>query len=434
MYALVDCNNFFVSCERVFQPWLEGRPVVVLSNNDGCVVARSNESKAMGIRMGTPFYQVKHLADRGLIEVRSSNYMLYGDLSDRVMSILADAVPKIEIYSIDEAFLVMEGLDREKVEEICRELVPKIRKWVGIPVSIGVAPTKTLAKIASHFAKKFRGYRGVCVIDSDLKRQKALELTPIGEVWGVGRRNVVKMQDSGMRTEADFMARPEEWVDRHFAVPGVRTWKELQGIVCVAEELPEKRKSICTSRSFAEMIESEDELAVKVADFAAHCARKLREEGTAAGQVTVFLMTNRFRDDLEQYFPQATVALPVAASSTQEIASAAMKALRTVYREGYRYKKAGVIVDDIVDRDAVQGVIFDFDDERRRKQDTLSAVMDAVNGSGGRCRPLSRRRHASGNDVIGVASQHLGHFADGIRSEYRSRRYSTDFNELMEVH
>ena len=204
--------------------------------------------------------------------------------------------------------------------------------------------------------------------------------------------------------------------------------------MCVAEELPEKRKSICTSRSFAEMIESEDELAVKVADFAAHCARKLREEGTAAGQVTVFLMTNRFRDDLEQYFPQATVALPVAASSTQEIASAAMKALRTVYREGYRYKKAGVIVDDIVDRDAVQGVIFDFDDERRRKQDTLSAVMDAVNGSGGRCRPLSRRRHASGNDVIGVASQHLGHFADGIRSEYRSRRYSTDFNELMEVH
>ena len=206
--------------------------------------------------------------------------------------------------------------------------MPKIRKWVGIPVSIGVAPTKTLAKIASHFAKMFKGYRGVCMIDTDEKRRKALELTPIGDVWGVGRRNVVKMQDSGVRTAADFVARPEEWVDRHFAVPGVRTWKELQGIVCVAEELPEKRKSICTSRSFAEMIESEDELAVKVADFAAHCARKLREEGTAASNVTTFLRTNRFRNDLAQYCPEVTVTLPVAANSTYEIVSASLRALK----------------------------------------------------------------------------------------------------------
>ncbi len=442
MYALVDCNNFFVSCERVFQPWLEGRPVVVLSNNDGCVVARSNESKAMGIRMGTPFYQVKHLVDKGLLEVRSSNYMLYGDLSDRVMSILADAVPKIEIYSIDEAFLVMDGIPEEQVVEICRTLVAKVRKWVGIPVSIGVAGTKTLAKIASHFAKKYRGYRGVCVIDSEQKRMKALELTPVEDVWGVGRKNAVKMHDAGVITAADFVARPEQWVERHFAIPGVRTWKELQGIGCLEEELPEKRKSICTSRSFADMISDEDEIAVKVADFAAHCARKLREEGTAAYQVTAFLRTNRFREDLDQYCPQATVTLPVAANSTQEIVTAALKAFRTVFRPGFNYKKAGVVVDQIVDRDEVQGVIFGFDEDMRHRQDILSSVMDAVNENrrlpadqdrtAGQERP-ARRGHRSGRDVICLASQHLGHFADGIRSEHRSRRYSTDFSEIMEI-
>ena len=449
MYALVDCNNFFVSCERVFRPLLEGRPVVVLSNNDGCVVARSNESKAMGIKMGTPFYQVKHLVEQGRLVACSSNYILYGDLSDRVMSILADAVPKIEIYSIDEAFLVMDGLSSERTVDICRELVGRIRKWVGIPVSIGVAPTKTLAKIASHFAKKYRGYKGVCVIDSDSKRMKALELTPIGDVWGVGRRNVVKMLDSGVRTAADFVSRPEEWVDRNFAVPGVRTWKELQGTVCLAEELPDRRKSICTSRSFADMIDTEDAIAVKVADFAAHCARKLREEGTAASNVTTFLRTNRFRNDLAQYCPEVTVTLPVAANSTYEIVSASLRALKMIFRPGYQYKKAGVVVDGIVDYGSVQGVIFDFDDSMRHRHDVLSSVMDAVNenrrfsqaGIGQPGQPSlsgdgmnSRRRHMTGRDVIGLASQHLGHFADGIRSEHRSRLYSTDFKDILEIH
>ena len=380
--------------------------MVVLSNNDGCVVARSNESKAMGIRMGTPFYQVKHLVEAGRLEVRSSNYILYGDMSDRVMSILADAVPKIEIYSIDEAFLVMDGLDGERIAGICRELVSKVRKWV----------------------------------DDDEKRMKALSLTPIGDVWGVGRRNVVKMQEAGVLTAADFVERPEVWVDRHFAIPGVRTWKELQGIVCHEEELPDKRKSICTSRSFADMLADSGEIEVKVADFAAHCARKLREEETAATQVTVFLMTNRFRTDLAQYNPSATVTLDVAASSSPEIISAALKAFRMIYRPGYQYKKAGVIVDGIVDKDAVQGVIFGFDNTARERQDVLSSVMDAVNDSLGLMerspvRPSGRRRrHSSGTDVIGVASQHLGHFADGIRSEHRSRRYTTDFSEILDIH
>ena len=186
MYALVDCNNFFVSCERAFQPELEGRPVVVLSNNDGCVVARSNESKAMGIKMGTPYFKVKYLVDQGKLVVRSSNYTLYGDLSARVMSLLSEVAPKLEVYSIDEAFMNMDGIREEDLPGICRNLIKRIRRWTGIPVSIGIAPTKTLGKVANHFAKKYKGYKGVCVIDTDEKMRKALSLTPIDDVWGGG--------------------------------------------------------------------------------------------------------------------------------------------------------------------------------------------------------------------------------------------------------
>lgn len=419
MYALVDCNNFFVSCERVFRPQLEGKAVVVLSNNDGCVVARSNESKALGIRMCTPFYKVRHLVDSGALVACSSNYALYGDLSSRVMSILASAVPKIEIYSVDEAFLVMDGMSDVQIREVCTGLVKQIRQWVGIPVSIGVAPTKTLAKIASHFAKKYDGYRGVCMIDDDSKRLKALSLTPIGDVWGVGRKNVVKMKECGIRTAMDFAERPEEWVYRRFLLQGQRMWHELHGHVCVNEELPEKRKSICTSRSFAEMLTDEEELAASVADFAAKCASKLREEKSAAGKVTVFLWTNRFREDLDQYYPSVTIVLPVAASSTQEIVAVALKGLRTIYRDGYMYKKAGVIVDDIVDEDAVQTSMFGYDMETREREDRLSHLMDSLN--------------SSGRNVVRLASQKQGGYASGIRSGHRSRQYSTSWDDLLEV-
>jgi len=420
MYALVDCNNFFVSCERVFQPQLEGRAVVVLSNNDGCVVARSNESKAMGIKMGTPFFKVKHFVESGALEVRSSNYALYGDLSARVMSILAETVPHIEIYSIDEAFLHLDGISREAVPGLCRDLVARIRRWVGIPVSIGVAPTKTLAKIASHFAKSYPGYKGVCMMDSDAKRLKALELTPIEDVWGVGRRLAPRMHASGIRTALDYVTRPESWVRSNFNIPGVRTWEELQGRACVEEDREERRKSICTSRSFADMISDEDELCLRVSDFAASCAHKLREEGSAACEVTTFLYTNRFREDMRQYFPSATVRLAVAANSTHEIVGAALRAFRTIYRPEYMYKKAGVIVNAIVPADAVQSSLFDNDEELRDRQERLSKVMDAVN--------------AGGNSLLRLASQRSGHYADGIRSEYRSRLYSTSLDDIIEIY
>ena len=424
MYALVDCNNFFVSCERVFRPELEGKAVVVLSNNDGCVVSRSNESKAMGIKMGTPFYQIKGYVDKGRLYACSSNYALYGDISNRVMSVLADAVPKIEIYSIDEAYLHLDGIGPEKIPELCRDIVAKVRKWVGVPVSIGVAPTKTLAKIASHFAKKYKGYRGVCMIDSDEKRNKALSLTEIADVWGIGRRNAPKLLAMGVNTALDFVNRPEEWVRKHLHLPGVRTWEELQGRACVEEEKEGHRKSICTSRSFADMMTDVRELELRVSDFAAMCARKLREEGTAAGEVTVFMYTNRFREDLEQYFPSATVKLGVAANSAQEIVGAALKAFRTIYRDGYKYKKAGVIVSGIIEADAIQSSLFDFDEKLRDKQDRLSKVIDAVNSTAS----------SSEASLLRLATQRPGHYADGIRCDFRSGLYTTSLDEIIKVH
>lgn len=424
MYALVDCNNFFVSCERAFRPDLEGRAVVVLSNNDGCVVSRSNEAKAMGIPMGQPFYRIRNLVEQGHLVAFSSNYVLYGDLSSRVMSLLADAVPQIEIYSIDEAFLHLDGIVPEEVPSLCRGLVAKVRKWVGVPVSIGVAPTKTLAKIASHFAKRHKGYRGVCLMDTDAKRLKALSLTPIDEVWGIGRRLAPKLEIKGIRTALDFVRRPRGWVEENFNVNVLRTWEELQGRVCIEEEREERRKSICTSRSFADMIEDERELMLRISDFAAMCARKLRQEGSAAYDVTAFLYTNRFREDLKQYFPSATIRLEVAANSAQEIVGAALRGFRTVYRPGYQYKKAGVIVHNIVPSDEVQGSLFGFDGDLRQRQDKLSEVMDAVNAAA----------DASGNSLLRLAVQRPGHYADGIRSDFRSPLYSTSLDEIIKVH
>ena len=392
---------------------------MVLSNNDGCVVARSNESKAMGIKMGTPYFKVKYLVDQGKLVVRSSNYTLYGDLSARVMSLLSEVAPKLEVYSIDEAFMNMDGIREEYLPGICRDLIKRIRRWTGIPVSIGIAPTKTLGKVANHFAKKYKGYKGVCVIDTDEKMRKALSLTPIDDVWGVGWRGAPKLQAAGVKTALDFVSRPVEWVRDRMGVIGVRTWSELQGIRMVEEEKNEKRKSICTSRSFAGNISDIEELTLRVSDFAGKCAEKLRREGTAASTVGIFLYTNRFREDLDQYYPSASVRLEVPASSAPEIISAALKALRYVYKPGYQYKKAGVIVSDIVDADSIQQVLFGFDDRARERDDRISEVMDKVN--------------TSGRNVLRLATQRGGHYADGIRRDFCSGLYTTSWQDLIKV-
>lgn len=419
MYALADCNNFFVSCERAFQPELEGRPVVVLSNNDGCVVARSNEAKALGIQMGTPFFKIRKMADAGTVEVRSSNYKLYGDLSRRVMKMLSEAVPKIEIYSIDEAFLHIEGLDMDKVPDMCRDLIRRIRRGTGIPVSIGIAPTKTLAKVASHFAKKYPGYRGLCLMDTEEKRIKALKLTPTGDVWGIGRRLAPKLMQYGIMTAYDFTMRPRTWVQDKMGITGVNTWLELLGQDAVHEENRERRQSICTSRSFADMISDEKELVMRISDFAAMCAWKLRDEHSAAKCVTTFMYTNRFREDLSQYFPDATVRLPMASSSTKEIVGAALEAFRIIYKPEYQYKKAGVIVHDTVNADEVEGVLFGVDEEMRDKYERISGVMDKVN--------------TSSRQLLHLGTQRSGHYADGIRREHCSGEFTTSWEDLLKV-
>lgn len=419
MYALVDCNNFFVSCERAFQPELEGRPVVVLSNNDGCVVARSNESKAMGVKMGTPFFQIRHLVDSGKLEVRSSNYVLYGDLSRRVMNILSSEIPSIEVYSIDEAFLDLEGIRPEDYRSRCSGLVRRIRRNTGIPVSIGIAPTKTLAKVANHFAKKYPGYRGVCIIDNDEKARKALSLTPIDDVWGIGWRGAPKLQASGIRTALDFTERPESWIQKKMGVNGLRIWHELRGRKMIAREEQERRQSICTSRSFAETTSDPDKLILRISDFAGICARKLREEGSVARKVSVFMQTNRFREDLPQYQPYATVRLEVPASSTQEIVGAALRAFWMIFRPEYQYKRAGVIIDEISEADAVQGSLFDDRSELRDKEDKVSELMDRLNGPG--------------RKLLHLGTERPGHYSEGIRREHCSKLYSTSLKEIITI-
>lgn len=385
------------------------------------MVARSNESKAMGIKMGTPFFKIRDKVESGNLIVRSSNYSLYGDLSSRVMSILAAAVPKIEIYSIDEAYLCVDGIDKKKLEVLCPELVRRIRKWVGIPVSIGIASTKTLAKVANHFAKKYPGYKGVCRIVTEEQRVKALKLTPIGDVWGIGRRVAPRLLAMGLTTAYDYVSMPQDWVYKNLGLGGLRVWNELNGKESVEEERDEARQSICTSRSFAETITDIQELSARVSDFAAKCAEKLRHDGTAAYCINTFLYTNRFREDKPQDFPDATIRLDMPASSTQEVVSAALKALKLIWKPGFEYKKAGVVVFDIVNRDERQLTLFETDSAKKEKQDVLSQVMDNVNVS-------------SGQNLLRVATQRPGHYADGIRREHASRLFSTDWDSIIEIH
>lgn len=384
-------------------------------------MARSNESKAMGIKMGTPFFKIRDKVESGNLIVRSSNYSLYGDLSSRVMSILAAAVPKIEIYSIDEAYLCVDGIDKKKLEVLCPELVRRIRKWVGIPVSIGIASTKTLAKVANHFAKKYPGYKGVCRIVTEEQRVKALKLTPIGDVWGIGRRVAPRLLAMGLTTAFDYVSMPQDWVYKNLGLGGLRVWNELNGKESVEEERDEARQSICTSRSFAETITDIQELSARVSDFAAKCAEKLRHDGTAAYCINTFLYTNRFREDKPQDFPDATIRLDMPASSTQEVVSAALKALKLIWKPGFEYKKAGVVVFDIVNRDERQLTLFETNSAKKEKQDVLSQVMDNVNVS-------------SGQNVLRVATQRSGHYADGIRREHASRLFSTDWDSIIEIH
>lgn len=277
MFGLIDCNNFYASCERVFNPALNGKPVIVLSNNDGCVIARSNEAKELGIKMGVPAYQIKNLIDSHGIAVFSSNYTLYGDMSGRVMSILTELAPEIEVYSIDEAFLNLDGI--KELQPLGTNIVNSVTRGTGIPMSLGIASTKTLAKIANKFAKKYPAYNRVCIIDTEEKHLKALQQTEIRDVWGIGHKQAAKLEKQGVKTAYDFIQLPEAWVRKEMTVTGERTWKELRGISCIRmESIPPAKKQICTSRSFGKMISDIDTLIEAIATHASTCARKLRKQ------------------------------------------------------------------------------------------------------------------------------------------------------------
>ena len=419
LFGLADCNNFYCSCERVFHPDLIGKPVVVLSNNDGCVIARSEESKALGIKMGDVFYQVKDRLEQNDVAVFSSNYNLYGDMSRRVMSLLSRYSPKVDVYSIDEAFLDFTGMGTsEELTEYCRKMVRHIGKGTGIPISLGIAPTKTLAKMASKFAKKHKGYEGVCLMDTDEKREKALKLFDVADVWGIGHRSVEKLNYYGIKTAWDLTQKSESWVKREMTVTGVRTWKELRGESCISiEELPHK-KSICTSRSFAEQgLNKLAEVEEAIANFAAQCSRKLREQHTVCSSMTVFAHTSRFRQDLPQSYIYQTVNLIVPSNDQQELVSLAVKTLRANWKEGdgYFYKKAGVILWGICRDNAIQTNLFDQVD--REKQAALAKAIDAINRKNGH----NKIRVAVQGDEKGWQ----------LKREYISKQYTTNLDDVI---
>jgi len=428
MYGIIDCDNCYVSCERVFRPDLKDKPVVVLSNNDGCVVARSNEAKKMGIKAGTPYFQLAQLFPNQKIAVFSSNYELYGELTGRVVEIIRKEAPAYFRYSIDECFVYLDGMGKIDLKAWGEELHKKIKQSVGMPVSIGLAPNKTLAKMASHFAKKYQGYRHCCMIDTDEKRIKALKLYPIDEVWGIGRRYAARLEALGVQTAYDFAEHNQSWVRATFRnIVIERTWRELNGEDCVPNEEIAKKKSICTSRSFNGMITDLDGLRTHVSNYAARCAEKLRQQGTVASIVGVFLNTNAFREDLPQYWNFQEMRLITPSSSTITIVKAANEVLQKLYRQGYHYKKAGVIVMGIGPNSPIQQDLFDMNAEQFEKMKRLDAVIDRINKVNGTETIVLGSQQYTQKDGKGKANV----FANAIKHDFKSKNPTTRWSDII---
>ena len=448
MIGLADCNNFYCSCERVFRPDLIGKPVVVLSNNDGCVIARSEEAKALGYKMGDPFYQVKEKLEAEGVTIFSSNYTLYGSLSNRVMSMLSHYSPHIDQYSIDESFFEVDQSMAERffqdnqkendtflnneslLHQYGARISADVLRAVGIPISIGIAETKTLAKIGSKFAKKYKGYQGCCLIDTDERRHKALSLFPIKDIWGIGRQISRKLDYMGIRTAAQFADKKESWVRSHFNITTVRTWKELNGESCISiEELPQK-KSICTSRSFAgEGISDKDVVEEAVANFAVRCVEKLRHQGSVCQGITVFAWTSRFNENVPEYTIHDSLTLPIATNAQEEIVGAALSILRAKYPKSmadsrpdrpdmsFHFKKAGVILWQISPDHPRQQDLFDPID--RSKQKKLMEAIDAIN-------------RKNGYGTIRQAIQGTDCRFD-LKREYMSKQFTTNIHDILKV-
>src|SRR5437867_4499016 len=381
VFALVDCNNFYVSCERVFQPTLDGKPVIVLSNNDGIVVARSNEAKALGIAMGVPAFQVRALIRKHDVQVFSSNYALYGDLSRRVMDTLAQFSPQVEVYSIDEAFLSLSGFTGRNLTEYGRAIRATVKRWTGIPVSVGVAETKTLAKIAGEVAKRTRDAGGVCDLTAWPDRGAVLADIPVEDVWGVGPNWARLLTESGVRTAQDLREADEHWIRKRMGVVGARIVQELRGVSCLTvEDCPPPKQAVTVSRMFGRPVTTLAEMREAVAAYTARAGEKLRHERLAANVLTVFLMTNPFKDEA-QYSNAVMINLPVATDATPELLRHALRGIERIYREGYRYNKAGVLLTALVPANQRQLELYEDRDWERSSR--LMRVLDRINGDMG---------------------------------------------------
>jgi DNA polymerase V len=384
VFALVDCNNFYASCERLFRPDLIGKPVIVLSNNDGCVVARSNEAKALGIPMGEPLFKVKDLVARHKVHVFSSNYALYGDLSHRVMDVLRQMEPDVEVYSIDEAFIslpVTKVWDRVKYAAELRE---RIRRQVGIPVSIGIATTKTLAKIANRVAKKEAQFNGVFDLAGNNQIDQVLGKIEVGDVWGIGRRSTEKLNKRCIYTALDLKRADETWIRKTLTVVGARTVMELNGISCVSlENAPPCPKSIITSRSFGHPVTDFDNLKGAVLTYVSIAGEKLRKQGVEAGTLNLFITTGPF-DEQASYSNNQTITLSQPTSSTAELITAALQCLKSLYKPGYRYRKAGVMLAGIAKQGCRQQDLFSILQPAMKEDRQLMTALDRINSRWGR--------------------------------------------------
>ncbi|MCB0515546.1 MAG: Y-family DNA polymerase [Bacteroidetes bacterium] len=415
MYALIDCNNFYASCERVFRPDLNGKPIVVLSNNDGCVIARSNEAKAAGIPMGAPAFQYDRLFQQYDVQVFSANFALYGDMSNRVMSILSEYAPEIEIYSIDEAFLQLKGLG--DLQTYAEKMQYKVIKWTGIPISVGIAPSKSLAKVANRIAKKYPAKtKGVYSIDSEEKRIKALQWLKIEDVWGIGRQHAKRLKKLHINTAYEFTQLEEDWVRKNMSIVGLRLQQDLQGTPRFVLDDVQPKKSIATTRSFETNYTEWEQVAERISTFAASCAEKLRAQKSCCNSLTVFIHTNVHRKDLPQYNRTIVVQLPYATSSTIVLAQFAKQALRQIFVAGYAYKRAGVIVQDFTPENYLQGSLFE---NPNAKHIPLMQAIDKINALYG--------RHS-----IRLASQDQQRIWK-MRQEKLSPRYTTNLNDIITI-
>ena len=418
MFALADCNNFYASCERVFRPDLQGKPVIVLSNNDGCAVARSNEAKALGIKMGDPLFKIRDIVEKNKVAVFSGNMALYGDMSQRVRWVLEEFAPAVEVYSIDEAFLDLRGMENIDFDAYAKRISSECWRQTSIPVSVGIAPTKTLAKIASKLCKQYPKLRGGCYMHRPRDIEKVLRKFPIEDVWGIGRRSAPKLKAMGITTAYDYTQLSELTIRHMSGITGLRTWRELRGEPCIEfEDGFEARQSICVSRSFSSEIYDVDELCEQIANFASTMSEKLRRQNSVTCEISVFAYTNRFREDAPQTYGNQLVQLLTPTNDQRSIVARAVAAARELYRRGYGYKKAGVIATHIAPSQSVMHSLFE-DTATIEREHRLTSVVDAVNKN-------------FGKGSIKLAVQGSGHIKSC--SDNQSPHYTTRWTDIPTV-